>query len=790
PPPPPNSLILSLKSTFFIISALFLALFGRAQDNPKPFITTWQTTSEKETITIPTTGAGYSYTVNWGEDEPADNNTYKGDASHEYATADTHTVTISGTFPRIYFSKNSTSARQIRTIQKWGDNPWTSMSNAFRSCTKLTIADKAGIPDLSNVTDMFAMFAVASVSGDLSDWDVSKVTNMNNMFTDNTSMSSENYDKLLIGWSTLDTDAGETKIPSGITFNAPDKYSCRGKVGRDVLTGEPYNWNISDDELISIRTEAAALQEVTSQCIASLTPPTAKSSCTVGGGTKVTAAHDVSNFPITESTLVTWTYTHNSKSIVQTQTVTITEDTTPPTVSGSLAAVTEQCPISAETDLTKPDAPADNCGGTVNVAIKSGTTFPLTESGTITWIYTDGAGNASEQTQEVTIDDTMPPEVTGDLPEVTSQCPLGAENELTEPDAPADNCKGTVSVALKSGTPFPIQAGTTTITWVYTDEAGNTSEQTQDVTIADTESPTVTDLNAITAACSLAEADLPEPTATDNCDEGQIMGAHNVTNFPITSNTSITWTFTDNADNTATQMQDVIVDNTPPTVSGNLNAITAQCQVTEAEVNAAAGSDTCPGEVTVTHNIPNDAFPITADRTITWTHTDAAGNTATQMQKVTIADTEAPRVTGTLDAITAACSLEEADVTVPTATDNCDGTVTAETDAAFPIMESETITWTYTDNAGNAATQTQEVTITPCVLSAAGDAGKAVIFPNPSGRYVEVQSPVETPIRILSVGGELVLESTTNARIDAASLHSGLYLIQLPDGRLLKFVKK
>ncbi|MBC6410544.1 MAG: hypothetical protein GDA42_08825, partial [Ekhidna sp.] len=59
-----------------------------------------------------------------------------------------------------------------------------------------------------------------------------------------------------------------------------------------------------------------------------------------------------------------------------------------------------------------------------------------------------------------------------------------------------------------------------------------------------------------------------------------------------------------------------------------------------------------------------------------------------------------------------------------------------------------------------------------------------------SGRYVEVQSPVESPIRILNLGGELVLKSTTNTRIDAAFLHSGLYLVLLPDGRLLKFVKK
>ncbi|MBC6425891.1 MAG: T9SS type A sorting domain-containing protein, partial [Ekhidna sp.] len=428
---------------------------------------------------------------------------------------------------------------------------------------------------------------------------------------------------------------------------------------------------------------------------------------------------------------------------------------------------------------------------------------------------------------------------------------------------------GTTVTAVHDVSKFPITESTL-ITWTYTDN-GKSIVQTQTVTIGDTEAPRVAALDAITAQCSLAEDAVTFPKANDNCD-GQITATHDVASFPITSNTSITWTYTDNADNTATQMQDVIVDNTPPTVTGNLNAITAQCQVTEAEVNAAvpaAGSDTCPGEVTVTHNIPADAFPITADRTITWTHTDEAGNTATQTQDVdiddteaprvtgtlnaitaqcpinaeneltkpaapsdncggtvnvalktgtsfpiqagittitwvytdesdntseqtqdvTIADTKAPTVTGTLNAITAACSLAEADLPVPTATDNCDGTLTAETDVSFPIMESQTITWTYTDGS-KTAMQTQAVTITACVLSATGDASEAVVFPNPSGRYVEVQSPVESPIRILSVGGELVLESMTNTKIDAASLRSGLYLIQLPDGRLLKFVKR
>ncbi|MBC6411188.1 MAG: BspA family leucine-rich repeat surface protein, partial [Ekhidna sp.] len=821
------------------------------------FITTWQTTAENETVTIPTvSGETYNYTVKWGDGSANTTHTNATPPSHMYATANTYTITISGTFPRIRFGETNfsggfvatTAAGQIRSVKQWGDIQWASMNNAFTGCDNLTF-NATDVPNLSNVTNMSYMFVGASFNGDLSKWDVSKVTNMaamfyrasfnqdisewdvskvtdmtwmfrgssfnqdisewnvssvtsmhrmfafltiisissgaieiipnsfngdlskwdissvknmSFMFNGNTSMSSENYDKLLIGWSTLDKQSGETRIPPNISFGAPDHYSCAGEAARNKLIKD-YSWSIAED---SKRADAI--------------------------------------------------------------------DPTPNAM--TLKALTACAQITENELNNAAPAATDNCpGATVRVS-HDVNTFPITSNITITWTFTDEANNTAEQTQTVTIGDSEAPEVTGTLPEVTSQCPINAENELTEPAAPADNCKGPVSVALKTGTPFPIQAGTTTLTWVYTDEADNTSEQTQDVTIADTESPTVTDLNAITAACSLAEDDLPEPTATDNCDEGQIMGAHNVTNFPITSNTTITWTYTDKADNTAMQTQQVIVDNTPPTVTGNLNAITAQCRVTEAEVNAAvpaAGSDTCPGEVTVTHNIPADAFPITADRTITWTHTDAAGNTATQTQDVDIDDTEAPRVTGTLNAITAQCPINaENELTKPAApSDNCGGTVNValKTGTSFPIQAGiTTITWVYTDESDNTSEQTQKVTIddteaprgtgtlnaitAACSLaeadlpvptatdncdgtltaetSAADDALEAVVFPNPSGRYVEVQSPVESPIRVLSLGGELVLKSTTNTKIDAASLHSGLYLIQLPDGRLLKFVKR
>ena len=148
-----------------------------------PFVTTWKTDADGESITIPTTGDGYNYTVNWGDG--MEDTGVTGNISHEYATADTYRVSITGDFPRIYFNDlRNTDANpdKILTIDKWENIAWTSMAFAFTGCTNLKYT-ATDVPDLSRVTDMSGMFAFASTfNGDLSGWNVSSVNDMEGMF--------------------------------------------------------------------------------------------------------------------------------------------------------------------------------------------------------------------------------------------------------------------------------------------------------------------------------------------------------------------------------------------------------------------------------------------------------------------------------------------------------------------------------------------------------------------------------------------------------------------------------
>ena len=94
----------------------------------------------------------------------------------------------------------------------------------------------------------------------------------------------------------------------------------------------------------------------------------------------------------------------------------------------------------------------------------------------------------------------------------------------------------------------------------------------------------------------------------------------------------------------------------------------------------------------------------------------------------------------------------------------------------------------------NSDTQTITITVTndpsDDILGFSEDEAKAVIFPNPSGDYLEVRSPIGGVFKILSLSGKRLLEGTTNTKTNVTSLQSGLYLVKLPDGHLLKFVRE
>ncbi len=175
-----KSPLLYLVTTVYLLGLVFAV--PKTLAGPANFITTWRTTSPSESITIPTSGSGYNYDVDWGDSSTS--SAQSGDASHTYASPGIHTISISGAFPRIYFA-DSGDHPQLISIEQWGSNVWTSMDHAFWGATNLVV-NATDIPDLSSVTSTAFMFhgttALTSIPN-INSWNVSGVTDMHNMFS-------------------------------------------------------------------------------------------------------------------------------------------------------------------------------------------------------------------------------------------------------------------------------------------------------------------------------------------------------------------------------------------------------------------------------------------------------------------------------------------------------------------------------------------------------------------------------------------------------------------------------
>ena len=105
-------------------------------NNPDAFITVWETFIDNETITIPTVGTGFNYSIDWGDMTTQSGLT--GDATHTYATAGVYTVTITGDFPQMSLNENS-SGVNLKEIQQWGNIQWKSFNAAFVDCINLQV---------------------------------------------------------------------------------------------------------------------------------------------------------------------------------------------------------------------------------------------------------------------------------------------------------------------------------------------------------------------------------------------------------------------------------------------------------------------------------------------------------------------------------------------------------------------------------------------------------------------------------------------------------------------------
>ncbi len=406
-----------------------------------------------------------------------------------------------------------------------------------------------------------------------------------------------------------------------------------------------------------------------------------------------------------------------------------------PGVCGAVASWTEP----TATDNCEDSTIARTDAGPANGAI-----FPVGTT-TVTYMATDAAGNTSLLCSfNVVVTDTEVPTVVGCPSNITKVNDLGACGAVaswTEP-SPADNCAGSTIArtgGLASGSLFPI--GTTTVTYMATDVAGNQSVVCSfDVVVTDSESPTVVGcpspiaLNNALGECG-AVATWTEPTPADNCagstiartDAGPVNGAL----FPV-GTTTVTYLATDAAGNTSVvcSFDVVVTDIELPTVVGcpsdiTLNNDLGMCGAI-ATWTAPTSADNCAGHsIARTDSGPasGSLFPV-GTTIVTYVATDAAGNMSVVCSfDVVVTDNEAAVIANCTDASRNTddfvCSYTvqgtELDATF---TDNCtSGSITNNFNGkntldgeVFPVGTTP-VTWTVDDGHGQIVTCNMTLTV-------------------------------------------------------------------------------
>ncbi|NOQ74339.1 MAG: HYR domain-containing protein [Crocinitomix sp.] len=244
-------------------------------------------------------------------------------------------------------------------------------------------------------------------------------------------------------------------------------------------------------------------------------------------------------------------------------------------------------------------------------------------------------------------------------------------------------------------------------------------------TIVDETLPTITcpgdvSLNNDPGVCG-AIVTYSTPIGSDNCPLGTntvlTAGLASGASFPV-GITTVTYTVTDSAGNTASCSFDVtVVDNENPTIICPADIAADNdpgvCEAGTVVLGAPTTADNC-GVASVTNDAPA-TFPV-GTTTVTWTVTDENGNTANCTQDVVITDIEDPIIICpadvAVDSDPGVCEAGDVALGTPTTDDNCGvATVTNDAPLVYPIGTT-VVTWTVTDDNGNIAICTQNIVVT------------------------------------------------------------------------------
>jgi hypothetical protein len=428
-------------------------------------------------------------------------------------------------------------------------------------------------------------------------------------------------------------------------------------------------------------------------------------------------------------------------------------DPLPPTI---VCPADQQLIADADCQVPLPDytgmATTDGCG-TITVTQQPGIGTNISASTTVTLTARNSAGDEVSCTFEVDVIDQTPPVIACPATQTiavdgTCEVPLP---DYTGSAAASDNCdpeKGGVTIAQlpAANTMYDITDSPVTVTLTATDASGNMADCMFTVELMDNQPPTIScpvspqiapldgDCNAtipdfraatmVSSTCSMSGFTLVQVPA-----EGTIVNGEQVVEITITAD--------DGQGNIVSCMFDYQTEDvTLATITcpaDQTGAVDGDCNFTIPDYTGMATiADNCSNLVpaaapnlTVTQS-PAANTVVSGDgtvTTITITATDAAGNSTSCDFTLTLEDDTDPVINCPTDqarTLDASCTYDVEDFrSLATQTDNCSigAGITVVQDPipgtlGFTGPGSQTVTLTATDEAGNSASCTFELTVT------------------------------------------------------------------------------
>jgi hypothetical protein len=378
-------------------------------------------------------------------------------------------------------------------------------------------------------------------------------------------------------------------------------------------------------------------------------------------------------------------------------------------------------------------ADIDN-GSTDNCSIVSSSlnlsTFNCNDLGQnlVTLTATDASGNVGAAGAIVTVLDTISPSVSNLPANITAYATAGQCGVTVNWTAitGSDNCSGaSITTSTSSGGYFP--TGLSTINVTALDASGNSSIGSFTINVIDTIAPVFTSsaTNLVVSpnanTCD-AMVSWTAPSATDNCSAvSYTFSQASGSTFPL-GNTTVVVTATDADGNSRnTSFVVVVTDMIAPSLS-NVPANISQANdpgSCDAIVSFALPTvmDNCTGATITSSHASGSVFPLGLT-TVSFTGTDAAGNTANASFTITITDNEAPVLVSVPPSDTLGQCGAVYTYAMPTGTDNCTALVLVRQTAGLPsgsvFPPGATVNqFELTDAAGNITTTNFSIVIIP-----------------------------------------------------------------------------